>query len=349
MAGYVFVPYSAQGHVNPMLPVVAEMVARGERVRVVVGRRFAGRVAESGALSVVPPLDHEVRVPAQWGVVELVDRVRLRARRRSAWRAAVHRCVDEFRGDRPDVVVADPMAPWAGRLARRLNVPVVHFCTTHVRSPVGAGRVLVNCLPELQPHRQCFGARFQFVGPLIASENAEAADLPWDLVGRGPLLLVSPGTVFARTVGFFRAVVEDFANTGWVVLMATGHTPVAALGRLPDNVVARAWLPQQRLLPYATVFLTHGGMNSVQEALVHGVPMLLAPRSREQRLTADRIVELGLGRRLTRFVRPAVEKLAGDSRVLAAQYAMRDRLRQLCGAALAADALLRSAELNWRC
>jgi len=37
------------------------------------------------------------------------------------------------------------------------------------------------------------------------------------------VLLVSPGTVFVRDVGFFGALVRQFAHTEWLVLIATGH------------------------------------------------------------------------------------------------------------------------------
>lgn len=45
----MFVPFPSHGHVNPALPIMAELAARGERVHVVVGREFAE--APSGELS----------------------------------------------------------------------------------------------------------------------------------------------------------------------------------------------------------------------------------------------------------------------------------------------------------
>ena len=39
-------------------------------------------------------------------------------------------------------------------------------------------------------------------------------------------------------------------------------------------------------------------MNSTMEALAHAVPLVVVPQQSEQRVTADRVVELGLGRRL---------------------------------------------------
>ena len=118
--------------------------------------------------------------------------------------------------------------------------------------------------------------------------------------------------MFARHRDFFLRIVAEFARSPWCVVLATGHLPVAALGVLPDNIVAYQWIPQLRVLRHADVFLTHGGMNSVQEATVSGVPMLLAPRVREQRLTARRVVSLSLGARMsrTKSLRDQVEWLS---------------------------------------
>ena len=44
--------------------------------------------------------------------------------------------------------------------------------------------------------------------------------------------------------------------------------------------------------------MTHGGMNSVSEALVCGVPMVVIPFMADQPTNARRIQELGLGKKL---------------------------------------------------
>jgi UDP:flavonoid glycosyltransferase YjiC (YdhE family) len=333
MAGYVFVPYWAEGHVNPMLPVAAELVSTGAEVRVIVGARFASRVAGIGATPVLTGLESRAWSPPRWGPWELARLARVRLRRAAAMHAVGRRCRQEFQAARPELVIADPMVPGAALVARRLGIPVVWLSTTHARSARLGGTVLVNSLPELQPRRPEFGRRFRFVGPLLAS-RPHPASTPGE-----PLLLVSTGTVFERTVGFFRSIIEEFASTEWTVLMATGPLRPAELGALPANVVARQRLPQRAVLAKATVFLTHGGMNSIQEALAEAVPMLLAPRNAEQRATTRRLVELGLGARLNGRVRDQAVNVAYDIKIRAALDEMRARIAQRDGARLAAKVL----------
>lgn len=57
----------------------------------------------------------------------------------------------------------------------------------------------------------------------------------------------------------------------------------------------RPSVPQQRLLEHVDLFITHAGMNSVNESICCGVPMMLLPHHFEQQLVAKRVQELGMG------------------------------------------------------
>ena len=58
------------------------------------------------------------------------------------------------------------------------------------------------------------------------------------------------------------------------------------------------YVPQLRVLKMADVFVTHGGMNSVSEALVYGTPMVVIPFVSDQPVNASCVERLGIGRRL---------------------------------------------------
>jgi MGT family glycosyltransferase len=55
-------------------------------------------------------------------------------------------------------------------------------------------------------------------------------------------------------------------------------------------------VPQQAILKMTDVFITHGGMNSVSEAMVEGVPMVVIPFMADQPTNARRVCELGIGK-----------------------------------------------------
>ncbi|GAE89803.1 macrolide glycosyltransferase [Acetivibrio straminisolvens JCM 21531] len=74
--------------------------------------------------------------------------------------------------------------------------------------------------------------------------------------------------------------------------------PIHKLKNIPKNYRIYNEVPQLSVLKQADIFVTHGGMNSVSEALVHGVPMVVIPFMSEQPTNARRIEELGLGKKL---------------------------------------------------
>ncbi|XP_042876628.1 UDP-glycosyltransferase UGT5-like [Penaeus japonicus] len=67
-----------------------------------------------------------------------------------------------------------------------------------------------------------------------------------------------------------------------------------------DNVMVRRWLPQQDILahPNVKVFLSHGGLLSLQETIYHATPVLALPIFGDQPKVAALIQNEGYGRRL---------------------------------------------------
>lgn len=71
------------------------------------------------------------------------------------------------------------------------------------------------------------------------------------------------------------------------------NTPFA--DTLPDNVIAVGYAPQLQLLPHIDLMISHGGANSVMEALSHGVPLALLPICNDQFLQAQFVTRAGAG------------------------------------------------------
>ncbi|CAG9821310.1 unnamed protein product [Phaedon cochleariae] len=65
----------------------------------------------------------------------------------------------------------------------------------------------------------------------------------------------------------------------------------------PDNVMIRKWLPQQDILghPNIKVFLTQGGLQSIEESIINEVPMVGIPFMTDQPTNIKKMVDLGFG------------------------------------------------------
>ncbi|RJQ68150.1 glycosyl transferase [Pseudonocardiaceae bacterium YIM PH 21723] len=201
---------------------------------------------------------------------------------------------------------------------------------------------------SFQPRGDTFDDRFEFVGPCLWERISDTGWRP-QRTDR-PLLYVSFGTAFNDQPEFFRTVIDAFRDEPWQVVMAIG-TRVSAgeLGEIPANVELHEFAPQLEILRHASVFITHAGMGGVQEGLSFGVPLICVPQMPEQQGNAQRVVELGLGRRMlpeqvtAADLRTAVRELLADPVVQDRLAGMRADIAAAGGAARAADVLERFA------
>lgn len=192
--------------------------------------------------------------------------------------------------------------------------------------------------------------RVDFVGPCFGDRSAQGG---WQRPeGAEKVLLVSLGSSYTQQPEFYRQCVSAFGGlAGWHVVLQIGkHVDPAELGDVPGNVEVRSWVPQLAILEQADAFVTHAGMGSSSEGLFNGVPMIAVPQGAEQPLNADRLVELGVARRVDTAdatadaLRSALLELTSDPDVALRAARLKAEVRAEGGTARAAD--LVEAELG---
>jgi uncharacterized protein (TIGR00661 family) len=114
--------------------------------------------------------------------------------------------------------------------------------------------------------------------------------------------------------------------------------------RLADNMAGAEFLPQTSILPQVDLVITHGGNNTVTEALYFGKPMVVLPLFWDQYDNAQRIHETGLGVRLDTYGHEPEELLGAVDRLLA-DRALGERLAALSASLQAAPGTARAADL----
>jgi UDP:flavonoid glycosyltransferase YjiC (YdhE family) len=110
-----------------------------------------------------------------------------------------------------------------------------------------------------------------------------------------PLVYVSFGSFLSVRADVQARVVAALRRMEVRVALAIGSADPAVVGELPSHWLVRECLPQVRLLRRAALAVTHGGNNSVTEALTCGVPMLVLPFSTDQFAGAAAVENAGLG------------------------------------------------------
>lgn len=124
------------------------------------------------------------------------------------------------------------------------------------------------------------------------------------------MIYISIGTILGGADEFFHACIDAFRHEGVTVVLSAGQGfDTSRLGRIPEDFIILNHIPQISVLKQADLFITHGGMNSVSEAMTYGVPMLVIPFVSDQPINARQVARLGLEQVLDRkSVSPAALK-----------------------------------------
>jgi len=129
-----------------------------------------------------------------------------------------------------------------------------------------------------------------FLGSAIREEPTDADVEAW-LADDEPFVYVSFGSFLSVRDDVLQSVADALRAVGVRAAIATGNSTVDA----PEGWLVRPFLPQVRLLSEAAAAVTHGGNNSVTEAMHHRVPLLVLPFSTDQFAGAADLERAGFG------------------------------------------------------
>ena len=172
----------------------------------------------------------------------------------------------------------------------------------------------------------------QFVGPLLPLPAVGFAPPKWwdELHAERPVVHVTQGTL--DNADLHRLLIpasEALAGEDLLVVATTGGPDPAPLrAGLPANVRLERFIPHDLLLPHVDVMITNGGYGGVQQALAHGVPLVVAGDSEEKPEVAARVRWSGAGIDL-RTGRPSPHRVADAVRRVLAEPTFGDRARAL--------------------
>lgn len=287
---------------------------------------------------------------------------------------------DAIAHHRPDVVVIDPMIYPAAIAAHAADVPWVALSNS--LNPVLDETVrsdLLDTVAALHPAREALfashGMWARFSGCDVISPHLTIAFTTPEFIGRevpgvamvGPSLppgqrgdetafdeawlaqdrkrvFMSFGSQIYHQPDLFRKVIRVTEHMGVQLILAVNHLLGSAeLGALPPHVLALHYAPQLRLLPHMHAFITHGGANSVMEALHFGVPLLLSPVCNDQFHQAHFLNQSKAGQVLDLTTASEADITISLSRLLFDQ-SLQARVRELAES-YAVDGARRAAEL----
>jgi MGT family glycosyltransferase len=317
------VPYS--GHTNPTLPLASELVRRGHKVFYINAEEFREKIEATGA-AFVPYINYPSNPSEQQKKTKCF---------RAAFETALNIDV------RIDLLIYEMFFYPGIRIAEKLGIPCVRQFSQPAWSKESVSdatlffriscklidmqvmrnknakfmqlknKSLVQAVlydkPDLnivyvpqvfQPHRNSFGENYLFIKPPLQPSLSKQA-IPYNKMKR-PIIYISLGSIISNK-GFCKECIRAFGGKELTVILNTGKINPQTLGKIPDNIYAYSFVPQIEVLSKADLFLTHCGMNSINEAMTLGVPMVAMPFINDQISNANRVVELGIGKKVRSF------------------------------------------------
>jgi len=337
LACIFFFSIPAHGHVNPTLPVVRELTARGHRVVYYETEEFREKIEAVGAefISIepyMPPAPENIDRVAGKDFAALIEMVSVTAI------GLDQRIREDIQKYRPDCMIGDSVCFWGKLLARKYGVPFICSTTTFAFNQHTASRMkqrpreiirMILGMPRieksmklLREHGYAADSFIDVIGNDADTDTvvytsrkfqpkSETFGESYAFVGPSvmqrypraahsrPLVYISLGTVLHNAPEFYRRCIRALEPMDCDAIMVIGNAVnAAALGPVPQHIQIFPRVNQLEVLASADVFLTHCGMNSVSESLLSGVPMVLFPQHSEEEAVAGRVIELGAGLRL---------------------------------------------------
>ena len=135
-----------------------------------------------------------------------------------------------------------------------------------------------------------------FIGPYIEKRKIDE-NFNFKKDKNKKLILISLGTIFNKECDFYSTCIEAFKNSEeyQVVISVGTKVDIKQYGEIPKNISIFNYIPQTQLLPEVDIFITHGGLNSTQEGLLAGKPLIVVPQRYDQFDNGRRIKELEAG------------------------------------------------------
>jgi UDP:flavonoid glycosyltransferase YjiC (YdhE family) len=172
----------------------------------------------------------------------------------------------------------------------------------------------------------------QFVGPLLPlPASGFTPPIWWDELRLGrPVVHITQGTLDNADLNRLLIPASEALGDEDVLVVATtgGPDPDPLRSGLPANVRLERFIPHDLLLPHVDVMITNGGYGGVQQALAHGVPLVVAGDSEEKPEVAARVRWSGAGIDL-RTGRPSPHRVADAVRRVLAEPSFGVRARAL--------------------
>lgn len=389
MSKIIVIAEAAEGHFNPLVPIIDRLVSRRHQIACITGRNFKERVEAIGATFHPIPRQWD---PGEQDVYDFFPQLKQKSglsQIKCYLKVMYEKVPDELQTLRnvlasfpADVIISDtfmvagvwitelggppsirvsvlPLSmsgkdlapfglgwlPGSSPLSRlRNNLLAMCFdkllfrdVQSHVnaiRKKLGLARyrksfftegferpnlVMHMSIPSFEYPREEFPSNFRFIGPVLLSPDDRYDAPAWwqELMNDRPVVLINQGTIAKHYEDLILPAIQALRDERMTVVAV----PVkeGEVKDLPQNTHVKEYIPFGNLLPHIDIMITNGGFGGTQNALAHGIPLVIAGASEDKMEVAARVEYTGAGINLRKQkpspedIRTAVMKILSDA------------------------------------
>ena len=305
MANILFVNANLNGHINPTLPLVKELSARGNQVDYFCSQQFKEKVNSTGAefLGYSKELEEFLlfyRPTDRHPFYMLMEYILLYTE------AVLPFIIELIRKKSYDMIICDSLFGAPTFLKHILKIPVVssHSSFAMKNAPVPPSMLEPGTHPQLDHCYEILDKVCKdYCIPRLGLDEVFISKAEWNIVytipefngdvgpdfrkylftgaapqkayqelkdiinpQKLPFVYISLGSINTDFIEFYKMCMEAFKDSNYFVVMSIGNKCSRdQLGAIPDNFYVGNFLPQIEILMQTDAFITHAGFNSVSE------------------------------------------------------------------------------------
>lgn len=187
---------------------------------------------------------------------------------------------------------------------------------------------LHTSIPTFEYPREKFPCNFHFIGPVLLSPQIDYIKPCWwpEIEKDLPVILVNQGTVAMNYDDLIRPSIEALKDER-IILLAV---PVekGRISNLPENTFTEPYIPFGNILPFVDIMITNGGFGGTQNALAHGIPIIIAGATEDKMEVAARVENTGAGINM-RTHRPIPSKIKKAVQNILSDYSYKQKAIEL--------------------
>jgi len=155
--------------------------------------------------------------------------------------------------------------------------------------------VLHTSTASFEYAREQMPDNLKFIGPVLIDPVTDFKEPNWwlDINDDVPVILLNQGTVSKNLDDLINPVIDALKDEKVKLVIVPVES--GELNNLPENMYAEKFIPFGNLLPHIDIMISNGGFGAVQNALAHGVPLIIAGATEEKMEVAARVENAGAG------------------------------------------------------